>query len=105
MLETFVSYRQISRLSVIYATFVLGQLHVPLVSPDLKVLSAQRVCSTSVSAYGVCVLCLSLEVLCLRCEEGILIKLTEPTFRDSCGKHLKTVYCIIGINAFVSNAL
>ena len=52
-------------------------------SPDLNVLSAQRVCSTSVSAYGVCVLCLSLEVLCAKCEEGILIKLFEPIFRGS----------------------
>ena len=66
-----------------HAKFVLLQLHVPFVSPDLNALSAQRVCSTSVSAYGVCILCVSLEVLCVKCEEGILIKLFEPIFRDS----------------------
>ena len=56
-----------------HAKFVLLSLHVPFVSPDLKALSAQRVCSTTVSAYGVCVLCLSLvEALCVKCKEGIL---------------------------------
>ena len=34
-----------------HAKLVLLSLHVPFVSPDLKALSAQRVCSTTVSAY------------------------------------------------------
>ena len=72
----FVSYKQTSKLSILHA--VLLQLHVPFVSPNLNALSSQWACSASVSAYGVCVLCLSLEVLCVRCEEGILIKLFEP---------------------------
>ena len=46
-----------------HAKFVLFQLYVPFVSPDLNALSAQRACSTPVAAYGACVLCLSLEVL------------------------------------------
>ena len=48
--------------------------YVPFVSPDLNALSAQMVWRTSVSAYGVCVLCLSLEALCVKFEEGILQK-------------------------------
>ena len=66
-----------------HAKFILLQLHAPFVSPDRNALSAQIVCSTSVSAYGVCGLCLSLEVLCAKWEEGIFIKLFEPIFRDS----------------------
>ena len=45
-----------------HAKFVLLSLHVSFLSSDLNALSAQRVCSTSVSAYGVCVLCLSLDL-------------------------------------------
>ena len=41
----------------------------------------------------------------MKCEEEILIKLFEPTFTDSLCEHLKTVYCFIDINAFVSNGL
>ena len=66
-----------------HAKFVPLELHVPFVSPDLNALPAQRFGSTSVSACGVCFLCLSLEVLCKKCEEGILIKLFQPIFRDS----------------------
>ena len=52
-----------------HAKFVLLSLHVPFVSPGLNALSAQRICSTSVSAYGVYVLCLSVVVLCVKCDE------------------------------------
>ena len=45
-----------------HKTFVLLRLHTPFVSSNLNALSIQRFCSTSVSAYGVYVLCLSLEV-------------------------------------------
>ena len=43
-------------------------------------LSTQRVCSKPVSAYGVCVLCLSFEVLCVNSDEQSLVKLFEPIF-------------------------
>ena len=69
-------------------------------SPDLNTLSTQRVCSISVSAYGVCGSCLSLEVLCVNSEEKSLVKLFEPIF---CRKLKNAI--VIGINAFVSNAL
>ena len=65
----FVSYRQISRLTILHANFLLFWLHIPFVSSNLNALSTQRVCSTLVSAHGVCVLCLSLEVLCVNSEE------------------------------------
>ena len=39
------------------------------VRSNLNALSTQRVCRTLVSAYGVCVLCLSAEVLCVNSEE------------------------------------
>ena len=78
MLEIVVSYRQISEAIKMHAKYVLLEFHVHFVSPDLNALSAQRVCSTSVSAFGVCALCLSLEVLCVD-----HIKLFEPIFRDS----------------------
>ena len=67
-----------------HAKFILPKLSIPFVSHDLDAMSAIMVCSKSVSAYGVCVLCLSLEVLCVKCEEAILIKLFEPIFRDTC---------------------
>ena len=79
----FVSYKPISKLSIMHSKFVLLQLHVPFVRPDLNALSSQRICSASVSVYGVYVLCLSLEVLCVKCEEGILIKLFVQVFRNS----------------------
>ena len=82
-LENCVSDRQISRLSIMHSKFALLYLHVTLGSHDLNALSAQRVCSTSVSAYGVCILCLSCEFLCVKCEEKILLKLFEPILRDS----------------------
>ena len=88
-----------------HSKFVILSLHEPFVSTDLNALSTQRVCSTSISTYGVCVLCLLLEVLCVKCEEEIFIKLFDPLFRDSRYYHLKTVYCFIIMNAFVSNAL
>ena len=68
-----------------HAKFFLLALRVPSMSPDLNVLSTQRDCSTSVSAYGECVVTLSLAVLCVKCEEEILIKLfiNKPIFRDS----------------------
>ena len=56
-----------------HAILVLLHLHVSFMSPDRNELSSQNVCSATESAYGVCVMCLSLEVLCVRCEEGILI--------------------------------
>ena len=65
-----------------HSKFVL-QLYVPFVSPDLNALSSQSVCGASVSAYGIYVLYLFLEVLCVKYEEEILIKLFEPIFRDS----------------------
>ena len=58
----FCPFGQISRLSIMHAKYILLLLHVPFLSPDLNALSAQRVCSTSVSAYGVYVLCLAFEV-------------------------------------------
>ena len=69
--------------AVMHSKFALLYLRVPFGIPDLNALSAQRVYNTSVSAYGVCVLCLSWEFLCMKCEEEILLKLFEPIFRDS----------------------
>ena len=43
-------------------------------SSNLNALSMQRVCSTLASAYGVCVLYLSLEVLCVNSEEQSLVQ-------------------------------
>ena len=56
-------------LSIVHAKFVFLYLHVPFVGPDLNALSTQRVCSTSVSVYGACVLCLSLDVLYVKSED------------------------------------
>ena len=64
-----VSYRYISRLSIVHAKFVFLYLHVAFVGSDFNAISMQRVCSTSESAYGACVLCLSLVDLCVKCEE------------------------------------
>ena len=66
-----------------HAKVVLVALRIAFVSHELNATSAIMVCSKSVSAYSVCVMCLSLEVLCVKCEDEILIKLFEPIFRDS----------------------
>ena len=60
-------------------------------SSNLNALSTQRVGSALVSAYGVCILSISLEVVCVDSEEKSLIKY----FAESGSKHLKTVYCFI----------
>ena len=64
-LAIFFSNRQVSRHTILNAKFVLLWLHVPFVSSNLNAQSTQRVCSALVSAYSVCVLCLSFEVLCV----------------------------------------
>ena len=65
----------------------------------------KRVYSTLVSAYGVCVLCLSLDILCVNSEELSLVILLEPKVCRKRSKHLKTVNCFIGINAIVNSPL
>ena len=43
------------------------------VGHDLNAMSAIMVCSKFVSACDVCVLCLPLEVLCVKCEDSYKI--------------------------------
>ena len=64
-------------------------------SSNFKAFSVQRISSASVSASGVCVMCLSLEVLCLECEDYIM-KLFETTVCRSLMFAVKEVACFIG---------
>ena len=52
---------------MMHAKRVLLLLHVHFATSNHNALSTQRVCSTRVSTYDVCVLCLG--GLCVKCEE------------------------------------
>ena len=78
----------------------------PFVSPDLNAVSTQRVCSASVSVNCVYVLCLSLEVLCVKCKVRMdSYKIVRTAICEKADVSNRKMYCFIDINAFVSNAL